>query len=78
MKTIIIFILYIGAFILWIFDILIPFGGKILIHIQNNINLGTDLDLLYCGKQLLIGIGYTVLLSICSWLVASFIIFFKK
>ena len=77
MKTIFILLLYIGAIILWIFDVLIPFGGKILIHIQNHANLNTQLDLLYCGKQLLIGIGYTIALSFIIWLIGVFIIIRK-
>jgi len=71
------FILNIIGILIWIFDILIPFGEKILINIQNHANLNTPLDLIYCFKQVLIIFGYTFLLFIW-WLVGILLIFKKK
>jgi hypothetical protein len=62
MKIVTIILVYIISVLIWIFDILIPFGRNILLHIQNSINGFTPLNLLYCGEQLLKGIIYTLLL----------------
>lgn len=74
MKAFIItLLLYIGAFIIWILDIVIPFGTKILMNIQNHSNLNTPLDLMYCTKQFLIGCLYTIVLGFVVQLIALFI-----
>lgn len=73
MKTIIIFLLYFAGFIIWIFNVLIPYTSKILLHIQNHSNLNTQLDLIYCAKQVLFGFLWTLVLGVCIWLI-SFIL----
>jgi hypothetical protein len=64
-----IIIIYALGIVVWIFDVVIPFGKKILLHIQNHVNNNIDLDLIYCGKQLLIAIGYTILLYVCIFFI---------
>jgi hypothetical protein len=62
-------LIYVGGFILWITQILIPYGKKILIHVQNHANKNTDLDLMYCAKQFLIGFGWTIGLIVCVYVI---------
>jgi len=73
-QFLVVLFLYIGGFILWIFNVLIPYWSKILIHIQNHCNLNTTLDLLYCAKQLLLWFMWTSILTICMWLITIFIV----
>lgn len=67
-------LVYVGGFILWVTQLLIPYGKKILIHIQNHANKNTDLDLFYCGKQFLIGFGWTMALIVCLYVIWFMII----
>lgn len=57
----------------WFFSVLIPYTKNIFYHIQDVVNNNVQLDLIYCGKQLLIGFGWTVLLIVIYWIVAYFI-----
>jgi len=57
---------YIAIMAIWIYSLLIPYGKKILLHIQNHVNQHTDLDLLYCGKQVLFGLLWTIALAIVA------------
>lgn len=69
--------IYILSIIIWIWNILIPFGSKILMNIQNHANLNTPLDLMFCFKQFLIGFLYTIVLGFVTNLIVI-ILFSKK
>lgn len=68
---------YIAIFLNWIFNVLIPIGEKVLIHIQNHSNLNTPLDLVYCAKQILWIILYGILCSVLAWIISLLLVFRK-
>lgn len=58
---------YLCILAVWIFLIVIPYGSRILVHIQNTVNLHSDLNLLYCGKQILYIVLLSIVLSIAAY-----------
>jgi hypothetical protein len=73
--------LYITGILVWVFTILIPYGTKILTHLQSVANDHINLDLIYCFKQFMFGFGWTILLGISLQLIMIFVVnklFFKN
>lgn len=64
-----VYMLWVGALLLWIFDVLIPYGTLIIQHIEAVINTGADISLLLIFKYLLYILGYWILVRLCIWII---------
>ena len=73
-NTIAPLLLLIIGVIVSIFGVIKPYGYKILIHVQNHCNLGTQLDLVYCVKQLLYGLGLLVIVWVCIRILTALLV----
>lgn len=69
MKSLFLLLFWIGTLLLWIFNVLIPYGTLIIQHIEDVINTGTDISLLLIFKYLLYILGYWILVKLCIWVV---------
>jgi len=69
-KFIFTYVILLGV---WLFSVLIPYTKNVFYHVQDVVNNNVQLDLIYCGKQILIGLGWTFLLLVIYWIVNYFI-----
>jgi len=62
-------IIYIVGLLIWFFSIVLPIGKLIFTHIQDVVNKHVNLDMFYIGKEILYLIGWSILLSICMFII---------
>jgi hypothetical protein len=67
-------IIYVCGIALWVFAVLIPYGTRLVKHIESVVNEDNKLDLMFCFKQFLIGSGWTLAIVAMMHIILFFVL----